>query len=102
MPWVQLKTKSRSDKEDRFRDPHDKSIEIIQTEAQKKVNVRYTKGHWTHIRKSSNICVTGISEGKGIKTKLKISEIGKTSPSTDLEGSENTRLTQRKPQLDTK
>lgn len=37
---------SKSDKgEDRFRDPDDKSMEIIQTEAQRKKDVRCTKEH---------------------------------------------------------
>lgn len=41
---------NRSDKGvDRFRDPDDKSTEIILTEAEKKEDVRYTKEHWTHM-----------------------------------------------------
>lgn len=73
---------SKSDKgEDRFRDPDDKSMEIIQTETQRKKDVRCTKEHWTHTEnnKTSNVCVTGLSEGKGIKAELRISKTLKTS-----------------------
>lgn len=81
---------SRSDKgKDRFRDPKDKSVEIIQFEAKKREDTQKSPEHIWHVTKSSNICVNGVSEGNEMKAELRISRIDKDITPTESKGSEN-------------
>lgn len=86
---------STSKEKDRFRDPEDKSTEIIPFEAEEE-NVRHTDTeHVWHITKSSNIYiyVTGVSEGKRMKADLRISRTDKkTLPSQTQKDRKTERL----------